>query len=173
MVAIYLFLPAYETKYNQNIIRKVINAKLVLLLFAISLFTAITQPYFQPLYTQFENGFRKQLDAVIPKIIEHIPYKSKVLVVFPVKNNGSLDNIMRYAMIPTKATIARYDFFSAKTEKEVLEEYSKYDFIWFASIDENVVEKSKQILKQKEKNSIYSLYKLEKSDTQVSVKPIL
>jgi len=173
MLAIYLFLPAYEAKYNQNIIRKAINAKLVLLLFVISLFTAITQPYFQPLYTQFENGFRKQIDAVVPKIIEHMPYKSNVLVVFPVKNNGSLDNIIRYAMIPTKATMANHDFFSAKTEEEVLKEYSKYDFIWFASMDENVIEKSRQILKQKDKNSIYSLYKLEKSDNQISVKPIL
>ena len=42
------------------------------------------------MYSQLGNGFRKQMNNVAPKLLEHIPAKSNVLVVFPVKNNGSL-----------------------------------------------------------------------------------
>jgi len=168
-----LFLPLYSKEYNKNIFKQNINAKFLSLFLVISIFMIITRPYFKPLYSQIENPFRKQVNNIVPKILEHIPTKSKVLVVFPVKNNGSLNNILRYSMIPTRSTITKYNFFHKKTEKEVLKEFIKYDYIWFALLNQEVLNKSKQILKSKGNNHAYMLYKLEKQNNHIHVKPIL
>jgi len=172
MIMVYVLTPAFNNKYN-TILRKGINAKLVLLGIIFLVFSFITKPYIKPLYSQFENPFRKKLGAIIPKILENIPMKSKVLVVFPVRNNGSLNNILKYAMIPARATITKYDFPNKKTHKEVLEEYTQYDYIWFVSLNKEIIEKSQQILKLKGKNRAYMLYKLKKQNNQVYVKAIL
>jgi hypothetical protein len=139
----------------------------------VAVFIFITQPYLKPLYSQLENPFRKQMDVVAPKLLENIPAKSNLLVVFPLKNNGSLNIILKYMLIPAKTTVTQYNFFDKKSESDVLTEYIKYDYIWFASLNQNVINKSRQVLKAKANNQPFTLYKLEKQNNQVQVKPIL
>lgn len=172
-LAFFMLLPSYASQYKNDIFKKNINIKLLIFILILAVFTFITKPYFKPLYSQLDNGFRKNVDRVVPSILEHIPAKSKVLVVFPIKNNGSLNNILKYSMIPTNAAIVEDDFFAKKSEQEVLSKYAEYDFIWFVSLNQNIANKSKQILKQKNENQVYTLYKLLKQNNQVEIKPLL
>jgi hypothetical protein len=173
-IMFFLFLPSYEKDYNKNILKNQnLNTKLIGMVLVLGIFTFITKPYLVPLYSQLENPFRKNIDTVVPNILEYIPNKSKVLVVFPIQNNGSLNNILKYSMIPARATITKVDYFTKKSQNEVLQEYVKFDYIWFTSLNQEIINKSRQILKEKNENQPYTLYKLEKQNNQVQVQPIL
>jgi hypothetical protein len=125
------------------------------------------------LYTQLENPFRKQVDAVVPAVLKNIPYKSKLLVVFTIKNNGSLNNILKYSMIPVRATITSHDYFFNKSENEILKDYIKYEYVWFATISQDVMDKNRKILRVKEANQPFTLYKVEKQNNQIQLQPVL
>ncbi|WP_324170928.1 hypothetical protein [Sulfurimonas sp.] len=167
--AFYLPLFKYEIKTKNNDILK----KFIALLSIVLVFSFITRPYFKPLYSQLENSFRKQIDGVAPRLLEHIPYKAKLLVVFPVRNNGSLNIIIKYALIPSKSTVTAFDFFEKKSIQEVLAEYEKYDYIWFASLNQIVINKSQKILRQKNEKNIFTLYKAEILNKKIVFKPVM
>jgi len=171
-IAFFMFLPAYDRLYNEEILQKGTNLKLVLLIVGLSSFIFITKPYIKPLYSQLQNAFRQQIDQIGPALSQAMPPKSKVLVVFPVKNNGSLNIILEYALIPARATVTKYDFFDKKSAEDVKNEYVKYDFIWFASLNKAVAYKSKTFLRMKNKKQIYTFYQLDRSSNNLTVKPI-
>lgn len=131
----------------------------------------ITKPYLKPLYSQLENGIRGNIDKATENILKVVPMKSTVFVVFPVKNNGSLNNILKYSLIPLRATVSNNDF-SQKTSKEMIEKFINYEYVWFASLNQEIINKNKSFLRQKSKNNIYTLYKIESESNKISFKPI-
>ncbi len=135
------------------------------------LFIFVTKPYLKPLYSQLENRFRGNIDKATKNILKVVPPKSTLFVVFPVKNNGSLNNILKYSLIPVRATISRNSF-SQKTSKEMREKFIKYEYVWFASFNKELVSKDKSFLRSKSKKNIYTLYKIEKENNKISFKPI-
>ncbi len=131
----------------------------------------ITQPYLKPLYSQLENRVRGNIDKATENILKVVPPRSTLFVVFPVKNNGSLNNILKYSLIPVRATISHNDF-SQKTSKEMMEKFIKYEYVWFASLNQELANKNKRFLRSKSKNNIYTLYKVEKENNKIGLRPI-
>jgi len=152
-----------RTKQTQKLFLSGLGVLVVLIL--------ITKPYFKPLYSQLENGVRKNIDKATENILKAVPPKSTLFVVFPVKNNGSVNNILKYSLIPLRATISHSNI-SKKTSKEMIEKFIKYEYIWFASLNKELINKNKSFLRLKAKNNIYTLYKIEKKDNKVGFKPI-
>jgi len=132
----------------------------------------ITNPYFKPMYSQLENGFRKTSDKISIPILKAIPKESKLFVIFPIKNNGSLNNILKYSLIPVNATISNYKF-ENKSFQDMLKVYVNYEYIWFVQLNKELIDKNKAFLRGKSKNQAYSLYKLEKSKNNIKLIPIL
>lgn len=168
-VGFIFFLPLFQSKSNNNMIqdKRLFFSSLGVIVILIF----ITKPYFKPLYSQLENGVRVNIDKATENILRVIPLKSTVFVVFPVKNNGSLNNILKYSLIPGRATVSRNDF-SQKSSKEMMEEFMQYEYIWFASLNQELVNKSKGFLRAKSKNEIYTLYKIENKNGKIRIKPI-
>ncbi len=131
----------------------------------------ITKPYFKPLYSQLENRVRVNIDKATENILKVVPTKSTVFVVLPIKNNGSLNNILKYSLIPLRATVSDSSF-SQKTSKEMIDKFIKYEYIWFASLNQELINKNKSFLRPKSKSNIYTLYKIEKESNKISLKPI-
>ncbi|WP_331774327.1 hypothetical protein [Sulfurospirillum sp. 1612] len=132
----------------------------------------ITKPYMKPLYSQLENGFRKNVDLATKNIVSKVPQKKKLFVIFPIKNNGSLNNILKYSLIPTRATISKATF-ADKTPEQMIEIFSQYDYIWFASLNKEIFDKSKMLLKAKDKKHIFVLYKVNLDGHSFQLKPII
>ncbi len=132
----------------------------------------ITKPYFKPLYSQLNNSFRTISDKITRPIVKSIAPKSKLFVIFPIRNNGSLNNILKYSLIPLDATISKYDF-EKKSFQEMLNIYSKYEYIWFVQLDKNLVNKNRVFLKGKANKQAYSLYKIEKSKNNIKILSVL
>ena len=136
----------------------------------------ITKPYFKPLYSQLENPFKKQLEnsELIKTIIKKLPFNSKVFVVFPIRNNGNLNIILRYTLTPPlKASISRYNF-DKNSRLEMLNTYKNYDYVWFVQFNNELIKKNQTLLKAKNiQNQPYVLYKVINKDTNISFKPIL
>jgi len=160
-----LLLPLFQDKKSS--MRQFIAACAVLIALIV-----ITRPYMKPLYSQLENGFRKNVDLATKNIVKNVPQKKKLFVVFPIKNNGSLNNILKYSLIPTRATISKSTF-ADKTPQQMLEIFSKYDYIWFATINKEIFNKSKMFLKAKDKRNIFVLYKIDITGNSIQLRPII
>jgi hypothetical protein len=167
-----LMLPMY---YDKEYFKKKSKYKLKLFwasLATLIILTFITTPYLKPLYSQLENRFRGNIDKATENILKNVPQKSTLFVVFPVKNNGSLNNILKYSLIPARATISRNDFVNKKSE-EMMDIFAKYDYVWFASLNKELMNKNRSFLRGKSKKEIFTLYKIEKKNGLVKVKPII
>jgi len=172
LIGFSLMLPLY---YDKEYFKK--KSKYALKLFLIALATItilifITKPYLKPLYSQLENGFRTKVDKATENILKKVPHKSTIFVVFPVRNNGSLNNILRYSLIPARATVSHRDF-DKETSKEMMDIYAKYDYVWFTSLNQEIINKNRKILRAKGKKGVFTLYKIEKNSTITSYKPIM
>ena len=161
-----MFLPLYYRSKN-GMSKQFITTFVIMILFIF-----VTEPYMKPLYSQLENGARKNIENATKNILKVVPQGSKLFVVFPIKNNGSLNNIFKYTLIPTKATISSYNFEKKKSE-EMMAIFLKYDYIWFSSINNELVNKNRNFLRKKGKKGIFVLYKIEKENSKISFKPIL
>ncbi len=169
MIGFSLYLPIFQdinlskkSKYKYYITSTIVLLSLVL----------IIKPYFKPLYSQLQNQFKQNSDSVAKSIVEELPSKSKLFVVFAVNNNGSLNNILKYSLIPLRSTVSSMKF-SSKTTKEMLRTYSKYEYVWFSQLDQQLVDKNRFVLKVKNKKQIFTLYKINKRDNKIEFDPIL
>lgn len=131
----------------------------------------ITRPYLKPLCFQVKNPIRDNIDRAAENILQIVPSRSNLLVVFPMKNNGSINNILKYSLIPARATISQNDF-SQKTSEEMIDQFINYEYIWFAALNQDLVNKNKDFLRAKSKNELYTLYKVENKNNKVNFKPI-
>lgn len=170
IVGFALMLPMFNKKINSEEQNKI--KQFILPVFIIILLGIIVQPYLKPMYSQLNNGFRVTADNITVPILKQVKPKEKIFVIFPIKNNGSLNNILRYSLIPTKATISSYDF-ENKSFQEMVNIYSKYDYIWFVQLNQNLLEKNKAFLKGKVENQAYMLYKVEVDNTNIKFVPVL
>jgi hypothetical protein len=159
-----LMLPIYNKKKDYKLF--------ILPLIVVFILGYITSPYIKPMYSQQENGFRKTADKLSINILKNIPEKSKIFVIFPIKNNGSLNNILKYSLIPLNTTISSFNF-EKKSFQEMLKVYVNYKYIWFVQLNKKLVQKNMKILKQNNKQQVFSLYKIEKSNNQIKFIPIL
>ncbi len=175
LVGFSLFLPIMQkddntkkVKYKKNTKHKhfVYSAGLLFVL------VLITEPYMKPLYSQLKNPFRQVADDATQNIIKSLPQKAKLFVVFPVKNNGSLNNILKYSLIPLRATISSSNF-PGNSARDMMAKYEKYEYIWFASLDEQLATKNKNILKMKNKKELFKLYKIGNKNNKLEFEPIL
>ena len=166
------FLPIFQQ--NSNLKKKDKNQNIKLFISVLGLITILTfivKPYFKPLYSQLENRFKVNSDNMAESILKYIPKKAKLFVVFPIKNNGSLNNILKYSLIPARSSISNYTF-GKKTSQEMINIYKDYDYIWFASLNQEIVNKNKFFLKQKNSKNIYVLYKVEVTNGKINFQPI-
>ena len=159
-----LMLPIYNKKKDYKLF--------ILPLIVVFILGYITNPYIKPMYSQLENGFRKTADKLSINILKNIPEKSKIFVIFPIKNNGSLNNILKYSLIPLNTTISSFNF-EKKSFQEMLKVYVNYKYIWFVQLNKELVQKNMNILKQNNKQQVFSLYKIEKTTNQIKFIPIL
>ena len=168
-----LLLPLFYTKRYIEKENKSGIERFLLLFFLFIIFTVITKPYLKPLYTHNKNFFRadSHIDTITKDIVKYVPMKSKLFVLFSVKNRGNLNNVLRYALIPTKSQMSENEFHK-KTFKEMVDRYSKYDYIWFYTINQEMIDKNRPIFRKKSKNTFFTLYKVENSSNSVSFKPI-
>jgi len=157
-----IFLPIFQKKCMKNFLM----ASLILIILS-----SITRPYLLPLYSQFKNSTRINIDDLASGIVKKIPLKSKLFVIFPIKNNGSLNNMLGYSLIPISFKISKYNF-ENKSFEEMKKKYSKYDYIWFAKLDKRLFEKNRSILKMKSKKIIYTLYQVKVSNMKLSFIPV-
>ena len=164
-IAFTFFLPLFY-KFKKDSLKIYLSFFLLIVLFII-----FTKPYIQPLYSQLSNGFRVNIDKRTQEIVEVVPKGAKLLVIFPIKNNGSLNNILKYNLMPIRATISENNLEKKKLE-EILKIYSKYEYIWFASLNQETVNRNNALLKQKNDNNIYLLYKVQIINNTISFKPI-
>lgn len=166
------FLPIFQKNSNLEMEDKNRNIKLFIsTLGLITILTFIVKPYFKPLYSQLENRFKVNSDKMVESILKYVPKKAKLFVVFPIKNNGSLNNILKYSLIPTRPSISHYTF-GKNTSQEMIYIYKDYDYIWFASLNQEIVNKNKMFLKQKNSKNIYVLYKVEVTNGKINFRPI-
>lgn len=165
MVQLSLLLPVFQ---NRKYSMKQFDLSLIVIIFVVF----ITNPYFKPLYSQLENGFKKNIDIATKNILDKVPASKKIFVVFPVKNNGSLNNILKYSLIPAKATISQSTF-EDSTSDEMLKIYSQYDYVWFTSLNQELLKKNQSFLKAKNEANIFVLYKVTVLDSSISFEPIL
>jgi hypothetical protein len=119
-----------------------------------------------------ENSTRKSIDNVTKNILLQVPPKSKLFVIFPIKNNGSLNNILKYSLIPIKSKISTSNF-ENKTFQEMINIYSKYEYIWFVQFNNNLITKNIKILKQNSNKKIYVLYKIKLIDKNIELIPVI
>jgi hypothetical protein len=159
-----IFLPMFHRNNNIKIALLTSGLTIILIL--------IVRPYFKPLYTPMNNQFATKLEVITKPVLKVVPKGSKIFVVFPIKNNGSLNNMLKYYLIPLNALISKYDFRN-KSYQEMLKTYLKYDYVWFLQIDKPLYIKNKQILKLKDKKHVYTLYKINLSGNKLDIKPIL
>ncbi len=167
LIGFSFMLPLYTEKYSDNNSKKFLMTAGVIIILGY-----ITTPYLKPMYSQLNNGFRQTSDKISLSILKNVPAKSKLFVIFPIKNNGSLNNILRYSLIPIHSTISKYDF-QNKSSQEMLNIYSKYEYIWFVQLNKKLIEKNKVFLKGKANNQAYSLYKIEKTKNNIKFIPII
>jgi len=169
-IAFALMLPMYQRKIELTVQQSLKLFSVVL--FSIVLLLVITQPYLKPLYSQLQNGFRVNADSITKNILQKVPPKSTIFVVFPIRNNGSLNNILRYSLIPSRATISSINFYQ-KPFGEMLNIYKKYDYVWFSSLNQEILDKNRKILKSKNKKNIFTLYKVKLEDSKITLNPII
>jgi hypothetical protein len=162
-----VLLPMFNKNYNYTLKRKFFISSFIILILIF-----ITRPYLKPMYSQLKNGFRATSDKISKNIIKTIPIKSKLFVVFPIRNNGSLNNILRYSLIPINSTISSYKF-SDKSFQEMINIYSKYDYIWFVQFNKALIKKNRVFLRGKPNHQAYTLYKVKKSNNNVKFIPVL
>lgn len=136
------------------------------------LLTWITQPYLKPLYSQLENGFLQQFKPAADRIVKTIPAGAKLYVVFPVRNNGMLNNIIKYELVPAHAAVSQADFTSL-SPLQMQTIFSRYDYVWFAVPDKNVFYKNRHLLQQKNDRYIYTLYQVVSDTDGFGLKPLL
>jgi hypothetical protein len=166
-----LFLPLFQGKKieikNKNNFKYYISGAVLLLSLVV-----ITKPYLKPLYTQLENPFRSAVDKASQNIIKILPPKTKLFIVFPVNNSGSLNNILKYSFIPLKVTISDSKF-SDKTFAEMQEIYRKYEYVWFSALDNKLFKINQNVFKMKGKKQIFTLYKIDIKNNKIEFKPVL
>jgi len=168
LIAFMTMLPAYRLitikKYPKQVLFSFVFTFIVL--------ASIVRPYLPPLYSQLQNGVRKEIDAISYNIRKVVPAKTKLFVVFPIRNNGSLNNMIRYDLVPINSTISKYDF-EKKSFNEMIKIYSKYQYVWFVRFDNNLVKKNKRILKQTKDKKVFTLYKVTVSNNNIAFTPVL
>ena len=172
MIGFSLMLPLLKSKYDEQKSYNFNSRIFISALLTISIFGYIVQPYINPMYSQLSNGFRKNIDTASVNILSKVPPKSKLFAIFPVKNNGSLNNILKYSLIPAITTVSKIDF-EKKTFQEMLKIYSKYDYVWFVTLNQTLVEKNRNILRAKDKKNAYTLYKIEVTGNKVNFIPVI
>ena len=168
MVAFSLFLPIFNNTTTNTKPKNTFIAGVGILLVLI----LITRPYLPPLYSKMSNPFKKQADAIAKNIINQLPKQAKLYVVFPIRNNGSLNNILQYSLVPLSAKVSWYTF-GKKSSQEMLDIYKKYDYVWFVKIDKEIFDKNASLLKMKNLNELFTLYKIDKQNNQIAFRPIL
>lgn len=162
------FLPIFQENSNQN------NRDIKLFVYMailVATLTIIVRPYFKPLYSQLGNRFKMQSDIMARSVLKYIPKKSKIFVLFPIRNNGSLNIILKYSLIPARTTVSSYNF-AKKSSQAMINTYKKYDYIWFAVLNREIVNKNRMILKQKNSKQLYLLYKVEVDNGKINFKPV-
>ena len=174
-IAFSFFLPFYQcldntkAKIGKN---NITSPHLVGSAITLVLLGLITQPYIKPLYKQLESPFRSQIEPISKQIIVNVPLQSRLFVVFPVKNRGSLNNTLQYTLIPTQSTISQSGF-SELSSEQMRSIFRKYDYIWFASFNKSIINKNSDLLMDQSQSRPYILYKVEKENQQLALKPIL
>ncbi len=167
-IGLSFFLPIFQGDNNKNSR----DIKLfVYMAILVATLTIIARPYFKPLYSQLGNRFKIQSDMMARSVLKYVPKKSKIFVLFPIRNNGSLNIILKYSLIPARATVSSYNF-AKKSSQEMINTYKNYDYIWFAVLNRDIVQKNRMILKQKNSKQIYVLYKVEVDSGKINFKPI-
>jgi hypothetical protein len=164
-------LPMYN-KRKELLAFKERKNHLIAFLFSLIVLVFIIQPYLKPLYSQLKNSFRATSDNITKNILQKVPAKSTIFVVFPIRNNGSLNNILRYSLIPTKGVISSINF-GKKSSMEMFDIYKKYDYVWFPSLSKEIFNKNKKVLKMKDKKSIFTLYKVKLDGSKIILNPIM
>jgi len=168
IVAFSLFLPLFNSAPTNVQPKNAFIAGAGILLVLI----IITRPYLPPLYSKMSNPFKKQSDALAQTIISHLPKNAKLYVVFPVRNNGSLNNILQYSLVPLSAKVSWFTF-GQKTPQQMQDIYKQYDYVWFVKIDKEIFDKNANLLKMKNLNELFTLYQVQKQNDQISFRPIL
>ena len=166
-----LFLPMYSAQFAKQRVQKTLSPFWGAL-GSIVLLSLIVQPYFRPLYTQLENGFRPQFKPAAEVITGTLPSGAKLYVVFTVRNSGMLDNIIKYELVPVRATVSKADFSSLDTP-EMQKVFSRYDYVWFAVPDREILYKNRMLLQQRSGQTIYTLYKVHTENGGVTFEPVL
>lgn len=169
-VAFSLLLPFYQNNTGSN--KNKIATPLTGGIAALVLLGLITQPYFKPLYTQLESQIRSQVEPVTTQIVANVPSHAKLFVVFPVKNNGMINYILRYSLIPAQSTVSRADFGELSSE-QMQSTFGQYDYVWFAAFNQSTIDKNRTLLKAKTQKSPYTLYKVERNNSDIALTPIL
>ena len=159
------FLPLY---YRQ---KKDTSKQFLYISTILALFIFITEPYLKPMYSQLKSNIRGDIDKVSKDILSIVPKNSKLFVIFPIKNNGSLNNIIKYTLIPSRATISDYDFGKLDSSK-MIQIFLQYDYIWFATLNNQLVDKNRVFLRQKKEQSLFTLYKIDQKQSGVSIIPV-
>jgi hypothetical protein len=167
MCTLFFFTPAFSTK-RRSLFQ--FNSSLFAMILVFTVFVFITKPYIRPLYTQLHNNFRIKLNQIVPFLNMKMQPNSKVLVYFPILNNGSLDIILKYMFIPNKATILKNMNDLNQQKLETL--YKKYDYIWFAIIDKNMIQVNHNFLKLKRPHKIFSFYHIIHKNADVRMEAI-
>lgn len=90
------------------------------------------RPFLAPAYrSNPEVQFRAQSEAWF-RDIRPIVGRDRVWVFLPVdKPNGFFGRVLSYTMSPTPAFIERSDAFIDRPDDEILDEWSRYDYLWF------------------------------------------
>ncbi|NOQ29860.1 MAG: hypothetical protein GQ570_01930 [Helicobacteraceae bacterium] len=172
LIGFSIFLPLYNEKlkqtFNQEFNSKLFAAALMLVI----VLGYVVNPYFKPLYSQLKNPSHENFENIATQILEKVPPKSKVFVVFPIQNNGSLNIMLKYSLIPAKATISKADF-ESKTFDQMLSIYSKYEYVWFTKFNNKLIDKNRPILKAKSDNQPFVLYKTDVLNNGIKFIPVL
>ncbi len=159
------FLPVFNRQKDQKKLFILGTAFVLCLMF-------ITKPYLPPLYSQLHNRARTIIDTMSYKIRKKVPAKAKLFVIFMVHNNGSLNNMLAYSLLPIHTKVSKFNF-EKKSFLEMLQIYRKYQYIWFAQFDQKIINKNRKILRVKKGKTPYVLYKIIKNNNTISFKPIL
>lgn len=171
MVGFSLFMPYFiEVKTIKNTSNSLMTPFVALATLLVIL-TIIIRPYFPPLYSQLENKFKIDVDKYSQIFLKDISNQKKLFMVFNVKNNGSLNNVLLYSFLPAQTTISGHDF-ENKSFAEMQESYRGHDYVLFTSLTKNIINKNRKVLKSKQDKNAYVLYKVEEKNNELEFLPV-
>ena len=91
-------------------------------------------------------------------------------MVFPIRNNGSLNINISYQLTPVYSDVSAYTF-EQETQAKMIETYKQYDYVWFVRFTKKLFQKNQRLLAPKGK-SIYTLYKVIVTNDTLTLKPM-